>query len=370
MAILYRPILKAKQGEFEALENIPAEIRSVIEPIFEVSPYKPGKKKIAEPLTAHLIEVARKIAIVREGQSVAFDISSAWNPSAKIEDGTHVLTFLHGVLEIFGITANPVVGYDRWEDKEYREALQNIKLSDGSHYVIRLDGYAIDDMDDQEHFRSALAGILKGLSAPAESCGVVVDFGDLSTTPLEDLMDKADLVSGELMTLGFRYISIAGCSMPPTVDKAVPKINTAARVLRREMILWQSLVTAGHQITFGDYGVRNPMSADNVRNPHTNAKIRYTTDKHHYVERGESMKKAKGEQYRQLARKIMNSDEFMGTAFSWRDATISLCATKEDITGMKGSTKWIAIDTNHHCHSVISEVSEFRLALAKAKAGA
>lgn len=372
MFATYRPFLKAKPGEFEAITNLSDQMHRFVDPTYVVGTPRQNRergrqgKQRAPSIATYLTQVAVDIAGTRLGKSVAFDLAETWKPNAKTEYGDHVLTHLHRSLEAAGVVANPVVAYDRWPDEEYRRALQEITLADDRYYVLRFGGYAIEDLSDAEYFRSETSAMLTDLRMTPQRCVAVADLGDLSETSLEDAIDLAELAVDLLTGLGFRQVVVAGCSLPPTIDKAVSQPNTSGLVLRREMIVWQALRKSGHSVTFGDYGVRNPRSPDDVPNPHTNAKIRYTTDLNFYIERGHSMKIGlKGEQYRGLARNVMKSRHFLGAGFSWGDSQIVECSSREDIRGFKTSTKWIAFDTNHHCCAVTSEIAEFQAQLEK-----
>lgn len=153
--------------------------------------------------------------------------------------------------------------------------------------------------------------------------------------------------------------------MPKSVDLAVKKRDSTARVIRKEMLLWQALRTefSGISLVFGDYGVRGPGSNDAIRNPNANAKIRYTCDKAFLVSRGHSIVGGWALQMPAVAAAIANAKEFL-PGFSWGDQVIADCSNGRPVKN--GHGKWIAYDTSHHLTFVVEEVREFERVLASA----
>lgn len=362
MKVNYIPILKAKDGEFDALSQLTPKQRRGILPFFEIPPFT---SKIAEAArfrdvariqTAYLEEVADKIASAWPKRRVLID-TFRWSAESTIETGEHVTSYLQRELESRGLTPIPLVGYDRWDSPAYRQVFQNIDLA-ANGCCIRLDSQAIEDAGDPEFFSERMREIIEPLSLANSDVGIILDFGDLSTKPLEQAMDEATAAIESLQGLGYKFIAIAGCSLPNSINLAVEKIDSTGRLLRKEALIWQSLVRthAGEKWVFGDYGVRGPDSADDVVAPDANGKIRYTITNEYYIARGHSKRVGnKGAQMHDLAEVIARSIYYMGPGFSWGDERIMACSNRE----FKGNaSQWIAIDTNHHLNWVPKEIEE------------
>lgn len=58
-----------------------------------------------------------------------------------------------------------------------------------------------------------------------------------------------------------------------------------------------------------------------------------------------------------LAKKLVESQHYLGPEFSWGDSQILQGSLGQGTPG--NSTTWIAIDTNHHIAYVVAEVMEF-----------
>jgi hypothetical protein len=372
MAQTYVPIYRAKPGEFEALSNVSKDHVKRVLPLFEIPRITPKVseqarfKECAALTCAYLAHVAQGIANVRKGYDAMADISQ-WDPEALVETGEHVLPYLYSQLRKMGVKVVPVVGFDSWESPLYRVAMQGVEMPDDGYFCIRLDSQAIEDAADPFFLEERIQEILDGLGIEPGRCGIIIDFGDVTARSLVELIDQTDGVLQVLAPMGFKFFATIGCSLPPTIDKAVKDHDSTGKVVRKEMLLWQSMLTQYPAIPmrYGDYGVRGPSSVDDVVAPDANGKIRHTIDQNFYVLRGHSMRQGdKGAQMYKLAATLVSSPYFMGAGFSWGDAEIALRSKKLTDPSIKvgpgGHSKWIAFDTSHHLAYVVAEVDDFQ----------
>lgn len=376
MAKSYIPIYRAKSGEFEALANASKDHAKRTLPLFEISriTQKTRELKKFEGCTTltckYLTTIAENIAKVRNGSAAMVDISQ-WDPASLTETGEHVLPYLYSLLAKFGVCIVPVIGFDSWESPIYRVAMQSIEVPDNGYVCVRLDSHAIEDAEDPLYLEERIVEILDGLGITSNQCAIILDFGDLTTQALADVLDRANGIMQVLAPMNFRAFVTAGCSLPSTINLAVKDQDSNGKVMRKEMLLWQTLRTQYPDIAlrYGDYGVRGPNSVDDVIAPDANGKIRHTITKNFYVLRGHSMRKGdKGGQMFKLAASLVSSPYFMGSGFSWGDAQIMLrskALTDPTVkVGPGNHSTWIAIDTSHHLAYVIGEVEEFEAKIA------
>lgn len=364
MKFKYLPIVKAKKGEFEAYENLPEHIHKKILPLFELPKFKPAARfeDLVNPLEAYLDELIDYISSVRNDHPVMFDFS-LWAPNSCIEDGEHVIGHMYNNLLDKGTPVYPVIGYDRWDDPEYSSALREIDVPGKVPFCLRLGSDAFDDFYEPEYFHERIEEIFDSLSISPNNCIVILDFGDTTNTSVIEIQEIVELAFNILNSWELKFISIAGCSLSPNIVDSVKDKNSSGKVLRREMMAWKALKKDNPSLPliFGDYGVRNPKAVDDVIAPDANGKIRYTINQHFYIERGHSKRQGdKGAQTYKLSQSLMGSGYYMGPEFSWGDARIKECSEEK----FKGNaSNWIAIDTNHHTHAVVSEVLEFERTL-------
>lgn len=366
MKPIYFPILKAKDAEFDALKNASESINKSIIPLFELPRFNPSLKKYqddTQPKTTFLSELSEKIGSLRSGMFAMFDSYHWQNPGDKVETGEHHLSYFFNALNSAGVKAVPVVGYDRWDDQEYRIALRLVSSMHIGKFCIRLDRFAFDDVSDPEHFHERLSEIIDYLGLNPSDCHVVLDLEDISILPLVESLEKFDTLFAEISGYGFSSYSVAGCSLPSSIDKVVKERDSCGSVMRGELLVWKGARKQypAHNIYFGDYGVRGPSTSETGFG-NTNAKIRYTVDDSFYIVRGHVIRKPiGGRQHCVLAEKLIKSGYYLGPNFSWGDGQIQRCANGE--LGGAPAT-WIKIDTSHHLAHVVAEVAEFERAIS------
>ncbi|MBJ8552658.1 beta family protein [Acinetobacter bereziniae] len=362
----YVPILKAMKSEGIALQNIQTNDFKQIVPLFEIPKVTKQIEEAArfrgavDLAQAYLDEVIRRINNVWNGNQAIIDIFN-WDPNFKIQSGEHILEYTLNKLYNLGVQVIPTIGYDRWGYNEYKIALENLELPEIPYFCLRLEDVAFDDSLDSVFFLENIEGILDDLNLDPHNCSVLIDFGDSTKRSLSEMEKTVDRIISLLKHLNFKFYITAGCSIPSSINLAVKNENSAAKVQRKEMILWQNKILAyeGISLIYGDYGVRGPNSNEGSIAPDANGKIRYTIEKHSYIVRGHSMRKGvKGEQMWALADFLVNSQYYKNPNYSWGDFQIKQCSLKL-IKG--GHSEWISIDTNHHLYFVLEEIHDFIL---------
>ncbi|GJG93878.1 beta family protein [Cupriavidus pauculus] len=355
MSLKYVPVMAAKRGEFTALANLRTSISEKIIPVFELPSKKPEaiqhEKKIARTAIGAGKAWANRLAFL--------DISK-WSPDARTESGIHVLEFAFGQFRTEGVVVQPVVGYDRWDDPAYSLALKNIRKAYQITPCIRLDLEAIkEDLGDLVYFEGRMQEILDGLDVGPENCYVMVDFGDVSKTAVPDIIQATEDAVQALRSMGFGPVVVVGGSMPAGVNEAVDAPDTEGCIPRIEMWAWKAVFSGlkDEGIVFGDYLIRSPKAAEGVIAPDANGKIRYTIENQTFIVRGHTKRlDSLTVQHKDLAQKLVASAHYMGPSFSWGDSELLNCSL--GLKELRESTVMIAVDSNHHIHTVVAEVSE------------
>lgn len=368
----YFPIVRAKQGEIEAFENLDALVLKRCTPVFEVTKLdgealERACKRSDTPYEDYLDSRASNIAKIFKGKHVIID-TSHWPTGFTTEGGEQVLSYLCNRLVDAETFACPVIGYDRWESAEYREMIKAIILSEKAFFCIRLDSIALEDLGDLAHFNTVIEEISALANITAQDTPILIDLGDVTRTSVQELLTLIEGAYTHMLELGFKYIIMAASSIPDSIEKAVKNTDSTGVVQRKEMIAWKSFMSDNPQASlfFGDYGVRNPRSSDTIA-PDMNVKIRYTIENAFLIARGHSVRGENGyAQSQVLSRIIVNSLYFM-KGFSWGDDKILECSQGEFIGS---STNWISYDTNHHISTIAAEIREFSAQLEAATARA
>jgi hypothetical protein len=365
MNLHYVPVMAAKRGEFCALSKLQSSVSEKIIPLFEL----PGKKldaKVFEPAIQRTAKNAGKAWLNRH----AFLDISKWGTNARTESGIHVLEYAFAQFRSTGVTTHPVVGYDRWGDPDYVQALTNIRKNYQVTPCIRLDREAIeDDMLDLSYFAERMNDIMAALEVAPNNCYVMVDFGDVSKLPVPDIIFKTEAAVDTLRSIGFGVVIVVGGSMPAGVNQAVDAPDAEGCIPRFEMMAWKAVfsVLRNRGVVFGDYLIRHASAAEGVITPHANAKIRYTVENQCFIIRGHSKKlDSLTVQHKKLAQKLAASAHYMDPQFSWGDSEIFNCSL--GITELRDATSMIAVDSNHHINAVVAEVFEHHSTFAPSSA--
>jgi hypothetical protein len=375
MLLRYVPIVKAKKGEFDALANTSDDVARRIMPLFEVGRLtqaiveRKWYKTSRTPKIAYLGRVVDGIAAAWGDRPAMVD-GYLLPPDASTEQGEHMIAHTVMNLEEAGTPVVPVIGYDRWENEVYQAAMKGLSAGGKRAFCLRIDSQSLDDAAEPEFFKDNVAEILDGMGLPPSKCSVLIDFGDVTSTGISDLVTVAGRVITQLNEFGFRRFITAGCSIPKSIDLAVQDTDSSALLVRRELLLWEALRQEfrNRRIIYGDYGVRGPNTNDDIRSNNTNGKIRHTTQQQYYVARGHAITKdGSAVQMHALARDVVQSGHYLGVDFSWGDERIDACR-QHLFTG--SPTTWIAIDTNHHLAYVTQEVEEFERSIVVTDAGA
>lgn len=364
MRASYVPLVKTLKAEFDALGHVSRQSADGILPLFDLDVIKKdnqgssGFSEVGNVTEKFIDKKARLIDDFWHGREAMID-AYHWFPADSVESGEHVLHYFYNQLMVLGVKALPVVGYDRWEDESYRIAMKGLRDVAGSIFCLRLDINAIEDFDESDFFLGNIQSIVDGLGLVPSQSLVLIDHGDVAQINVEDIVFVTKGMIRLLKTVGFEKFAMSGCSLPPSVDQAVAMVDSEGVVIRKEMLAWKNVYKASlcSVLLYSDYCVRGPKSNNGIQNPHINGKIRYTTKDQFFVVRGHSMQyPGKGEQMYGLAKKVINSNHYMGGSFSWGDSRIEDCSLQK----FKGNAcNWIAIDTNHHIGFVLSEVAEF-----------
>lgn len=355
MSFIYVPVLSAKRGEFTALEKLTSPIAERVLPLFEL----PAKKPDAILHEKSISRTAKSAGKVWPNRLALLD-TSKWSSNAQTESGIHVLEYAFNQFVSNGINVHPVIGYDRWDDPAYSQAIRNICRNFNVKPCIRLDRESVeDDMLDFAYFADRITAITESLQLEPEDCDVMIDFESTAVTSVADMIADIERAVATLRSLEFETIIVVGGSMPSSVDNAVSTPDAEGCIPRIEMMAWKAVFksTKDTRLIFGDYSIRNANSAEGIIALNANAKIRYTIENQYFIIRGHSKKKDSLDvQHKVLAQKLVSSNNYMMPSFSWGDSEFMNCSI--GLTHIKDATGMITLDSNHHIVTVTLEILE------------
>lgn len=353
----YVPILKAKDGEFKAIQETFQEAKELMTPLFEVMniAWDYEDEKEAKTIEDHLSKIGGKIE-ESFGNKPCFLDSNFLDGERKMSDErTHHLTYLFTDFRERKLNVIPTVGLNRVIS--YKTAVNEIIDQDKKGVCLRLTNIDLAKVD----IIAEIQNEMQFYNIMPKDVDLIIDmesifginYGILSY-PVITFINSLPFVK-ELRTL-----TVASAAFPSDLSDISP--NTIEHIERSDWSLWNSIISAKltRLPSFGDYSISHPVINElDPRLITISASIRYTLDDTWLIFRGRSTKKHGWEQYYRLCELLINMGipPYCGTEFSWGDKYISDCAYPHPTVGTGNSTTWRKVTNNHHFHKVIFQIS-------------
>lgn len=354
----YVPILKGKEGEYGALQELSASAKSNIVPLIEVIsiPWDFDNDVPAKTIDDHLKPVGQKIAR-SWGVDRPLFIDPYWiDETERMADGRHPVTFIFEEGRNKSLLAIPVTGLRRGAD--YQAAVKDVIRDDNRGVCIRLEN---EDFEDLLGLGGSLDSLLVFLGISKADADLLLDFRDLTANQTSTVSLAAQSIVSLLPGINdWRSLIFAASGFPATM----PGPSTTTTVPRAEWSVWEGLVKHRHRLprlpTFGDYGISHPDPLDDVdpRNMRLSASIRYTTDTEWLILKGRGLRKFGFAQFHDLSKTLIARPEYKGATYSWGDGYIEECAGRTKNPGSLST--WRKVGTNHHLTLVSEQVAKLR----------
>jgi hypothetical protein len=359
----YVPVLKWRQGEYQALFNLSLAVQDWVTPLFELPAegWDFEKEEPAKTIDDHLAKFGSRLK-QKWGTRCCFVDSPFLDSFACMADGTHHLQHVFNLVRAAGANAVPVVGLGR--DPSYETAVKEIFAVDKKGVCIRL---TVDDFE--ETLSADLTTLLEEIGVDVVDCDLVVDCAeDISSSAKTQAIIWKGLL-GQVPTISkWRTLTVIGTAFPPSLPSGT--YRPQGTIARAEWLGYKALLAnlpAEARIpTFGDYCVSHPKTElMDPRMLDPNAKVKYTITDAWFIAMGTQIKKNGRGQYAAVCRTIVNANPpvFMGAPYSYGDKYIDDCANHGGSTG--GSSTWPTVATNHHVTKVVRDVATLFGALAQ-----
>src|SRR5580704_12280917 len=173
---LYTPILKAKSGEYGALQALSVEHKERITPLLEIPPipWDHATDSPAKTIDEHLLKVDNNFE-KSWGTYERFFVDLLWiGERERLLDGTHPLTDLFRRNRSRNLKAVPVTGLLRSD--EHQKACREISAIDKRGVCLRL---LKDDFEGPERIDSSLTELLRVLKLRPAETDLILDLGSL-----------------------------------------------------------------------------------------------------------------------------------------------------------------------------------------------
>jgi len=373
----YFPLLRTKAGELWALGNLSQSDRNLVNPIFEVVPDIFKKKRSPEKAPENLLfpdtwgsQTSKCPAGVLAEWSKRIAVACALSRPATIDcrllngedfsiGGEHPLRPLSYQIYDLGCDVIPVTSIKM--PAALNAAVAKVVKKVGAGICLRVD---LESLKDPQLF-DMLKPLLLDLDVKEREVDLVIDLGSIenSTPPsLSSLLAKIPAPAG------WRNITVLAGSFPK--DLSGFDANTENELPRKEWCWYEqeilSLVSE-RAPSFGDYTIQHGQYLKPREGvPNTSASLRYTSDDHWVIMRGEGIRNKNGpgmDGYVGNAKMLVERDEWCHREFSIGDEFISDIASQNEKTGSIGN--WVAATLNHHLVFAARQVQAFHVGVTE-----
>jgi hypothetical protein len=349
----YVPVLKWRQGEYQALLRLDEARSDRVVPLIEVTPpefdFEEGKEK--KTLEKQLEPFAKRLK-AKWGSRPAFLETSLLKPTARMPGGVHPLTYLLEQAREHGGWLTPVTSLER--DLAHYNAVAAAVKVDGRGIAIRCSLEEIADPD----FPKNLDKLAVDLAGELSEVDLIIDLAAKNFDPLEDL---ADLIAGILQADpiydNVRNLVLIGTSFPASMADIKGPSQT---IPRSEWLLYKKVVAklpAGFEPPiFGDYAISSAdMPKGDMRLLKPSASVRYAIDDGWLITKGSNVRDNGFEQFRARCGDVVTSGLAYPAGYSAGSDYVRGCHAKTEKTGNLTTWRWVG--TNHHITKVVDDLA-------------
>ncbi|MDA8213854.1 MAG: beta family protein [Nitrospiraceae bacterium] len=352
----YVPILQSKRAEFTALHQLSNDVKGKLTPLLNVIPvpWNHATDSPKKTLKAHIDWVIGYIVKSWPRDYPLFlDIMYVSSNDEIIED-RHSSIYCLEALRSYNQKIIPVTGVDR--DDNYQNALRSIVRKHKSGVCLRIQQ---DDLDDFDKLADAFDSLLKKFNIEAKYCDIIIDFEAL---PLKEVSDPIAYISNIVRAFPqltkWRTFTIAASSFPKILEMSS---DSDALIQRTEYLLWRQIVSNDkipRLPSFGDYSIQHPAISDlDFRKIKSSVNLRYATETHWRVYKAREKFRYGYDQFNDICKDLINTQEYYGSHFSVGDKYIDRCAKNADGPGTPEI--WRRVAFNHHMTLVVKQLANF-----------
>ncbi|MFN3817048.1 beta family protein [Brevundimonas sp.] len=354
-ASTYVPVLKWRQGEYQALLRLDTATKDHVVPLIEVTPpeWDFEQHKFRKTIDGQLAPFASRLE-KKWGSRLAFLDTSLLKPTERMVGGVHPLTYLLDAVRARDGVVIPVTGLER--DLAHYNALASAMAVDGQGVAVRV---SLDEIADAA-FSAALMTLVGSLGVGLSETDLIVDLAAKNFEPLADLaVLVTTLLQSSPTFVEARSLVLIGTSFPASMGE----VKLASQTLpRQEWKLYKavtgSLPKGFRPLAFGDYAIASAdIPGGDMRLLKPSATIRYTVTDGWFITKGNNVRDNGFEQYRGQCGTVINSGHMAPSGFSAGSDYIRGCHAKTEKTGNLSTWRWVG--TNHHITRVVDDLASF-----------
>ncbi|MDB5250670.1 MAG: hypothetical protein JWQ40_5064 [Segetibacter sp.] len=356
----YMPILKTKQGEFNALFSLNLNIQGYVVPLIEVAEieFDNEENKTPKTIEEHLNTITKRI-VNKWGRSNAFLDTHLVDDTAP--GGVNPVFYIYDRLSKAAIAFPSLavrLSTPMMTKKAIKEVMSRHNLKELAVRIFIADLVSHD-------FSTKLRDLTNDFGLTAATTHLVLDLADADFSNIEDFSDGLlDQLADFPSFMDWKSFTICGGSFPRTsaLKSGVTEVPRGEWKFYKRLTDKLAKQRMNRHINYGDYGIVSPghFKYDPLKMDRS-ANIRYTHNMIWYVVKGNSIKLNGNDQYYDLAKQIIDSDYYFNEHFSKGDGHLLKCGQRETKTA-GNSTVWKRVGFNHHFTKVMSDLRASYLA--------
>ena len=343
---MYTPIIRNRQSEVRAIQELAAEIKTHCTPLLDLA--APSKKSDKASAQGYVERNIHKMVKALKGFEHVLVDSSELDPALRINGNKHPLTEAARAVVEAGCSPVPVTGLHR--DVGHTKAALKIRNSSGSGQIcFRLDA---TDIATASVSYNQLQKSLSDSSLNSTDVILLMDLQSVYGEQVDSLVAQVSRFIAQTMKVQWAGLIVAGYGIPDRLTDAVA-VRAQGYIPRveRSVYLRVKKTRSIDKLWFGDYTTLSPAHVEldwKLMSKVMGPKAVYALTESWFVVRGAPFSShADGYgQYHDLAAEIGALEEFPGPEYSFGDNYIYECANPAASTGSPAS--WITACVNHH----------------------
>lgn len=348
----YVPILKWRQGEYQALMRLKDEVKDLTLPLLVIPPveYDFEEQRPKKTVQDHIEPFPKRFASKWGERKAMIDLHDSLE-NENMADGLPVISFIFNNLRVKNCNAIPVARLSH--NKGFIDHLKAIVKTDKQGIAIRI---KLPELMSPT-VNSLLLQMMSDLQVTAEDTDLIIDLEVPQSFEPYTAFSKALAAAIRRITDLNVFRSFAVVSMSLKLSEVK---RPGAEPTRHEWILYQHLATeleSTRKPLYGDYTIETPdfISLD-MRLLNPAGKIVYTTENTWLIPKGRSFRDNR-EQMIDHCSTIVNSTHYCGKDYSQGDKRIFETSHKIEGTGHLGT--WKEVGVSHHITLAVNQLSSY-----------
>lgn len=349
-SVQYVPVLKWRQGEYQALHRLYDSIKDGIVPLVNIPPieYDFEAKRMKETAHDHVASFPKKFSVKWGNRSAFIDFHESLH-NEFMEDGTSVVNYVFDELNALEHNPVPVTGISR--SKNYQAVIRSSykKNKNGLALRVKLEELMHPDVSKN------ITDLIKYHGLTFDNTDLIIDLGSPQSFEPYDGFAKA--LAKKIKPLAgvesFRSFVVVATSI------SISDVKAPGAVLpRHEWSLYKALFNELgdlRQPNYGDYCIESPgyISLD-MRFVNGAGKVIYTTEDSWFIRKGNAFR-GNESQMIQHCKDVLASGLYKGNKYSWGDEVID--RTVKGLECSKSRTTWKQVGFSHHITLVAEQLS-------------